>query len=54
MVWEEHVEKLFPNTVEELKTVMFDMEFEWHFHFAFSETDGSTCPLNAQMEELTL
>ena len=32
MMWEEHVEKIFPNTVEELKTVVLDMEFEWQFH----------------------
>ena len=28
MLWEEHVEKLCPNTLEELKTAVVDMEPE--------------------------
>ena len=42
---EEHVEKLSPNTAEELKTTMVDIESEWQFTFAFSAFDGSHLPI---------
>ena len=45
MLWEEHVEKLFPNTVEEFKTAMVNMESEWQFLFVFSAIDGSHLPI---------
>ena len=44
MLWEEHVEKLFANTMEKFKTAMVDMESEWQFPFAFSAIDGPYLP----------
>ena len=41
MLWEELVEKLFSNRLEELKTAMIDMESKRGFPFAFSIIDGS-------------
>ena len=45
MLLEEHVEKLFPNTVEKVKTAMVDMESEWQFPFALSAIDGFHLPI---------
>ena len=45
MLLEEHVEKLFPNTVEVFKTAMVDMELEWQSRFAFSAADGTHPPI---------
>ena len=45
MLREEHVEKLFPNTVKEFKTAMVDMKLEWQFPFAFSGIDGCHLPI---------
>ena len=50
MLWEEHVEKRFPNTVEEFKTAMVDMESEWQFPFVFSAIDGSHLPIKCPKE----
>ena len=44
MLLEEHVEKLFPNTVEVFKTAMVDMELEWQSRFLFSAADDTHPP----------
>ena len=41
MLWEEHVEKHFPNTVEEFKTAMVDMASELQFPFGLWAIDSS-------------
>ena len=35
MLWEEHIVKVFPNTVEEFKTTTVDMKSEWQFLLHF-------------------